>query len=243
MAAVPSYRGDKPPPLPSAQRVQDWLRANITRSPRSRWLRWLGEPTPFRYEISGVEPMDFDFFVEHRVFSVSGERELLPFSALPSGSWGLFSIGPEGIERLGPRDGSLTRLLRAEGRPLHEGDSLGLVRLICRLELSENVSDHTIVRGEDHLRHFGPASEPWLGYEVDEAQLRRARARLRPLSIEPLADEGGWSVQFTSVYGWMHEKEELGLESLLVSPDYVITRQERIVISQRIFSKTPSFMY
>lgn len=222
------YRHDDQP-LPTKEEVREWLRRRITKSPPSRWRRWLGAPTSFRYEIDEPVPWVTPFFGVHRLFTVhANEPDLLPllrWEGRRAESWGIFAEGPGGLELLLPRDGSLSRLLRAEGRPLDDDGSGRLIELVCALELGDGSDVHTVVPQAKPLRE--PKSR-W--YEVDEEKLLSFGGHLLSPSIQPLQG-GGWQLQFSTVVRRNARPVELAVELMIVSPDFAIHRHSRQVVA------------
>jgi hypothetical protein len=55
--------------------------------------------------------------------------------------------------------------------------------------------------------------------------------------------EGGWQIMFTSLFGWMHELQDLGIELIDISLDFHIVARRRKQLSKQIFSLTPCVLY
>jgi hypothetical protein len=53
----------------------------------------------------------------------------------------------------------------------------------------------------------------------------------------------GWLLSFTSIWGWMHDVQELGVERWEISGDYKLIRPKRDVLTKKIFSRTPAVLY
>jgi hypothetical protein len=216
------------PQLPTAERVADWLASRAAG----------GGPRP---QLGAPQPRPSAFFRRHVLFTVHGSRGVLPSPALPAGSWGTFAFDGAELALLSPDDGSFTRLLRREARPLDEAEPVELAQLVCDLGLPRPPTHrHVVLRAAAELESFTLGR--LTGYEVDRRELARARPFIDPPSIVAL-DEGGWSIAFTTVLGWMHELDDLGVESIWVEPDFTLNIGARRVLSERIFKRLPGVIY
>lgn len=229
------YRHGEPPPRLTTEDVRQWLRHHVTKPVPSRWRRWLGEPASFRYELDAPVPWQNDFFDAHCLFTVRArEPGLLPlprWEGTRQESWGIFAVGPDGLELLLP-GGSLTRLLRAEGRPLDQGSVLFIVQLVCALELGEEIEHHTVV--PPTLARHRSEQSPWGCYEVDgETLMWLGHHELEPPSIEPKDPMlgGGWDVRFSTVVQRNSQPVELGTEQVTTWPDFTFFRHARRVVA------------
>jgi hypothetical protein len=229
------------PELPTPDQISAWLRPRV-RKPQPSWLaRFLGEATEFRYGVGPPQRIESAFFRKHVLFRVSGEWGLLPFAALPGGSYGVFATDGLELILLSPGDRSLDGLLRSEARPLDEAPAAEFAQFVADVRLSRGMAlRHTVVADSEALRSFGPAA---LGgeYVVNERELLRVKDQMIPPRIERSA--GGWRMTFTTTYGWMHEQQELGIETIGFASDFSVTFGRRRVLSKRIFTRTPAIRY
>jgi hypothetical protein len=217
------------PELPAADRVADWVAARGGGG---------GEARP---QLGAPRPRPSAFFRRHVLFTVSGSRGVLPFPALPAGSWATFAFDGAELALLSPGDDSFARLLRREARPLEEAEPAELAQLVCDFALPRPPTHrHVVLRAAADLETF--TLDRLGGYEVDRRELARARPAIEPPSVTAL-DEGGWSIAFTTVLGWMHELDDLGLEAIWVEPDFSLNVGPRRVLSARIFKRLPGLRY
>ena len=230
------------PDLPENSRFVDWLRANVCKKPPSKIARWFGEAERYSYDIGVLSSVDSGFFKKSCLFNVYGERGMFPFPALPSGSWGIFAYDGTTFLSLVPDDDSLDRLLQQEGRDLDSAEPERFAQFLCDVRLSDrSCHGHTVVATADSLRGFGDRSPPH-EYKVNEPELRRVEGRISYPTVVR-REVGGWEIVFTTVYGWKHNKRELGVERVEVSEEFRVHRRGREILSKRIFSKTPALRY
>lgn len=232
---------DHPASMPSAGQVSDWLRQHVKKKRPGLFARWMGEPAEFTYEVGPPRSVPVRFIRRQLLFTVLGEMGLFPYRALPSRSWGIFAADGGELFLLEPEPSSLSALLAREGRPLDEGDPTDLAQLFCLILLSgAHSSGHDVVQSPNHLRAY-----TWNGlegYRVNEASLQSVANQIVPPSIRGTVHEG-WTLEFATVAGWMHETNELGIERFAIAPDFNVSRSARRILHNRIFSETPHIMY
>jgi hypothetical protein len=247
-AVVCSGTESMPLEPPDARAFQDFMKRRF-RKPRPSWfLRMLGEPLEWNYTVGILsEPIQRievgGFFRRHGIFRVYVEDNLLQNAVLPGrGSFGLFSYDGQCIRSLDQEDPSgFEETLRAEGRPLNEAEPEALGSLFCQVLLNRGAYSHDVLRDAEQLLNYGWEGTPFV-YDVNRRELDRVTGQIRAPGIR--GDPGrGWRLEFTTIFGWAHEKQNLGVETFGVEPSFRITRRERGVLSKRIFAETPDLIY
>lgn len=198
---------------------------------------------PCSYEVSRIEPFpDGGFFRASCVFWVFARDRILDAPVLPSGgSFGLFALGAGGFRCLSQQRRHFERLLREEGRPLEECDSLVLASLLAKALLRQGSISHDVLESADLSEYRGGLGRFGGGYQLDVREWERVRARVIAPAIS--GDAGtGWRLDFCSVVGWMHQKQTLVRHLFRFRPDFRMSAWKR-VLSRRIFERTPSIMY
>jgi len=232
-----------PSPLdsPSPAEVADWLREHVKKKPPGRIARWLGEPLEFAYELSRLYSVQMKCITRQTLVAFGGEDGLLPYPALPGGSWGIFAIHNQELYLPEPSTESLSALLAREGTSLDDADPEDLAELIC-LILRNGPGDrqHDLVRSPDQLRCY--RWEGLDGYRVDESTLQSVAKAIVAPSLRGSATQG-WNLESVTVEGWMHQKDHLGVERYEISPAFNVARLTRVVLHERNFTETPSVIY
>jgi len=233
---------------PDAGALHDFMKARF-KKPRPSWfMRLLGEPTEWNYTIGIlIEPIqrveDGGFFRNHGIFRVYVEDSFLARPLAPGrGSFGLFSYDGQRICYLSEPDPTgLAQVLRSEGRPLNEADPEVLGSLFCEVLLDRVCHSHHVIRDPERLLSYGYEGTPVV-YEVDRREFERIADEIRTPTItgDPA---NGWQLEFTTVFGWNHQKQELGVECFKVDDRFGIARTERRVLSKKIFARTPGLIY
>lgn len=221
--------------------LADYLENSLP--PRS-WLarKILGKR---RHEVYGIEPFpDRGFFVHSRIVQLVASDGLLEGHFLPSGgSFGLFSIspgGPDGFRYLQRRPAHLSAVLAYEARPLTSDHAEMLASLLAEALGRRGNYSHHVLRTPEHLLDYGNESGR-RSYEVDPDELRRVRPALIAPTVRDAAD-GGWTLAYCTLYGWMHDVNTLFRHEHRITADYRITSEHR-TLSRRIFRNMPTVMY
>lgn len=229
--------------LPSKDQVVEFLQQEIPGPPPPSWFwRLLGaKPPEFSYWIAHlIGPLFGSLFQKQVVFAAMGGRDLLPWPCPPNGTFGYLAYDGATLWLLSPSTEAVEAVLRHEGRPLDGANAVTLADFICAIAFRPGSDGHTIIESAEEIEHFS-----WDGlddYQVEPEEFEHCRPEIRAprLAVEPTH---GWRLEFTSVYGWMHEKQELGQEEISISADYHITRKPRRVLSSHIFCRTPMALY
>jgi hypothetical protein len=232
-----------PPELPSKEVISEWLRSHVRKPKLGFFARMLGADPDFYYDVAAPQRRKSTFFERHVLFTVFGEGGLLPCSSLSGGSWGVFAWDGSDMHLLAPDGEALGRVLRAEAKPLDAADPSELAQLICDVLLGRKPAcGHTVVRDRAALAHFGDKAFREGAYIADLPILDRIAKSIVAPSIEP-SDDGGWVLRFTTAWGWMHRRGEVGIETIRIAPDFTITAQPRQILAPKIFRKLPELAY
>lgn len=231
-----------PPDLPPKSLVVDLVKRLRPAPQPSRLARLFGARVQWDYRIGDLIPLEeAGFFKTQRVFIAYGETDLLPHRCLPNGSLGYFAFDGRVVRMIGRSLPSLSKLFAAERRPLQEADPVPLAQFICDVALPRDGSGHSVVAAVEDIEQFGRSDSFGGDYRVNRVKLDRVRDLIEPPAVLP--HERGWTLRFTTLYGWMHEKQELGVERLEVSPMFEFQRSDRQVLARGIFAGTPSVIY
>lgn len=220
--------------------LADYLKSSL---PPRGWLarKILGER---RHDVYGLEPFpDRGFFVHSRVVRLIATDGLLEGAILPSGgSFGLFSISPggaDGFRYLQRRPAHLGAALAYEARPLTSDHAEMLASLFAEALGRRGNYSHHVLRTPEHLVDYGKSDRR--RYEVDPDELRRVQPTLIAPTVRDTA-EGGWTLAYCTLYGWMHDVGRLVRHEHRITADYRITSEHR-TLSRRIFRTIPVVMY
>jgi hypothetical protein len=210
----------------------------------------LGTPTPedvSRYlqqrerrgevKVWGVRPFEFSSLLrEHQVFRACSDLFILEHKMLPGGgSCGNFATDGTSILYLGDgKQKKLEDLLRREGLQFDRVEALPVAELFAALLLAHHNISYAVVTSAAEVSRRGCCV-------INEAERPKYESRIRPPRVT--GDAGaGWSVEFYTLSGWMHERQALTRHLIQISPQYELASTEE-VISTRVFSRTLGIVY
>ena len=175
------------------------------------------------------------FFRRQRIIEITSARYELEAGVLPfGGSFGLFSFDGEQLLCLNRQVENLQRLFEREQRPIDEADPSDLAQLVAEAAGRRVNNAHKLVTA-DALEQLESD-----GYELDRSELARIRTAIVPASVSSDAD--GWVLRFTTVWGWMHELQEVFSWQVGFSRSFQLDVQQRS-LSKRIFVRVPLIQY
>ena len=226
----------------TSEMLMTFLRLNFGRI-EGGWLRRLlfGERS---YEVWRVEPFDDGgFFRRSCVFRVFARDKLLAGTVLPSGgSYGLFALGEAGLQVLNDRAELLEDLFRRESRPLEDGSPNALARLLVESVGLKGWNSHAVIDSPEGVRGYGGGPEAFGGgYHLDLDEWARVAGSFVSPSLTGNS-RSGWMLEFCTVYGAMHCKNDLMYHRFGFTSDFRI-QHESTCLSSRIFKQVPMVMY
>lgn len=210
---------------------------------RAAWVpRWLAAPRT--YDVSKVEPFDDGGWLRAScVFFVFTRDGLLEGRVLPSGgSFGLFALGPGGLQYLNRQPERLAELLRHEDLSLETCSPMVLAELVSEALGRDGNEAHAVLSSQEHLeRYDGGLDVVRDQYQLNPTEWERVRHLVHAPAITG-TKATGWQLEFCSLFGWMHLKENLVRHRFRLSGEYHIV-QEQQILSRRIFKAVPGIRY
>jgi hypothetical protein len=164
-------------------------------------------------------------------------------TVLPSGgSYGLFVLGEPGLQYLNGRHDLLEDLFRRDFRPLDEGSPNALARLLVESIGLDGWNSHAVLDSPEGLRGYngGPAVFGG-GYHLDTDEWARVASSLVSPSVSG-DSRTGWTLEFCTVYGAMHDKNHLVHHRFGFTTDFRI-QHVSTSLSERIFKQVPMVKY
>lgn len=215
--------------------------------PSNRWPFYADpEPKPSQIPIWMVKP-----FKEYRCVGpqwlhwVTVGAPVFETCMLPSFSItiGLVSFDGQQTRCMERNPDNLERFLRKENRPLDEAPAEELASLISTALGNDSQSCHEVVTVEklEAIEARSMASESATPYRLDRVELQRIAEKVVPPSMVR-TDIGGWRLQFTTLFGWMHQTNTLILWTANVWPNFEMVCDQQI-LTERIFAEMPNIMY
>ncbi len=222
--------------------LEDFLRAQFPERMRGWFARWLLPPRS--YDVGRLEPFeDGGFFRASCLFWAFAADDLLEGTVLPSGgTCGLFALGGGGLRYLHHHPEHLQRLLGEEARPLEQCPPLVLARLTVEALARRGNMSHDVLESARYLAEYQGELGGFGGeYRLDPKAWERVKDRI---DAPTLAGDGrtGWELRFTTLSGWMHEKQRLVAHRVRFDAAYRVEHQMTL-LSKRVFSALPALRY
>jgi hypothetical protein len=229
-------RGRTPEPIGS------YIKENLVKS-RSWFGRLLAGSQEHDHEVTKVAPFEDGRYFRHaRLLEVFVRGNILEGHVLPSGgSFGLFAVKQAGIRYLNRRPSDVEAVLRAEERNLDEYPPLPLARLFAEALLRRGNESDDVLPSHDALTSYDGGLNGFGGrYEVDSAEWNRVKNEF----VRPTVSAGrsGWEIEFCSLRGWMHDKQNLIHYRFHSDVDCRLKTDSR-VLSRKVFKAVPMLRY
>ncbi len=175
-----------------------------------------------------------------RVFMIRGGRKTFDFPVLPSGSLGYWCAnGREAWPILADGTG-LDKLLSGSWPKLSDADPVKLASFILRFNGQGIRYGHSVLRDVNHLSTVNNGRIGSDGYRLNDRELRKTNGELTEyLSV----DDDLVVISALTLMGWMHDKRNLGVETIQITRDGKVRYEKRRVISKKIYKSIPAIKY
>lgn len=180
-------------------------------------------------------------FSQHRLFLVLGATKRFDFPTLPVGSLGYYVANAHSATRLTRQNKEIESVLSAEWNHLPNADPVLLASLILKFYDGGIHATHHVLQDIDALRSFGDSQSPSRDYELNEKELSRVTPEIG--LTESTRMEDVLAIRAVTLCGWMHDKQNLGVESFTIARDGKPTFQKRHELSRKIFKRVPAILY
>jgi hypothetical protein len=178
-------------------------------------------------------------FSRHRLFIVHGRTKQFDFPTLPHGSFGYFAANGRAATRLTREHKEIQTILADEWDGLVAVDAVCLASLVLKFFDAGIKASHHVLCDALDLQSFGNSTAK--NYELNQKELTEALPNIG--STRSAVDGGLLTVRAVTLCGWMHEKQNLGVESFTIASDGIVLLGKRYVLSRRIFRRTPAIRY
>ena len=184
--------------------------------------------------ISGVGQTQL--FQKHRIYIVRGGYSQFEFVSLPNGSYCYYSVRHASAICLTRKNLEIQNLLQREWDYL---PSLNLSRVV---EFVLNFYDGGIKNSHHVINDLNDLNQ------MDGQHRKINRAAIQPVSNEIgsttiTLDNDVYKIRAITLMGWMHAKQDLGIERLSIHRTGEIEFDAREVLCQNTFTKLPGILY
>ncbi|TWT56283.1 hypothetical protein [Allorhodopirellula solitaria] len=180
-------------------------------------------------------------FARHRLFIVYGRTRQFDFPTLPHGSYGYYAANGRSAIRLTRINKEIQTILADEWADLPASDPVRLASLILKFFDAGIKASHHVLRDANELRNFGKPRHSMKNYQLSEKEFQMAMPHIS--STESTLDGKCVALRAVTLCGWMHDKRNLGIESLTIASDGNVSFAKRQVLSRGIFDRVPAIRY
>lgn len=181
---------------------------------------------------------ELSIFRDYKIYLVHGQTEQFDFPMLPHGSYGYYAANGREAVRLTRAGKEIERILEAEWDSLPAQDPVKLASLVLGFYDGGIKASHRVLAGADDLRDL---ARPPRHYPINED----AFAKALPAIGETSCNVEGNTIKLRAVTlcGWMHDKRNLGIETIAILKDGTVNPGPRKVLAKKIFDEVPPIMY
>jgi hypothetical protein len=180
-------------------------------------------------------------FSRHRLFIVHGRTRQFDFPTLPHGSYGYYAANGRSAVRLTRKNREIQTILADEWTDLPRFNPVRLASLVLKFFDAGIKASHQVLQDADALLVFGNPTPSAKNYELNQKEFAKALPQIG--STKSTFDGKCLSVRAVTLCGWMHDRQNLGIESFTIGPDGNVSFAKRQVLSQRIFARVPAIRY
>jgi hypothetical protein len=181
---------------------------------------------------------EISVFPDYKIYLVRGQTEQFDFPMLPHCSYGYYAANGREAVRLTRRGKEIERILAASWSALSDQNPVTLSSFLLGFYDEGIKGRHHVLADVNELLAM---CTPPKTYRVNDDSLARIRSRIGTTTCTT----GGKMVKLRAVTlcGWMHRKQNLGVETIGISMDGSVDLRPREVLAETIFDEVPKIMY
>lgn len=199
---------------------EDVWRACSSRTPCSGEIRPAGELSPFSTS---------------KTYVIHGRTKQFDFPTLPGGSYCVYDANGKRAIRLTREGKEIESVLGENWLLLPKCDPVILSGLVLMFFDGGILSTHRVLLNAESLL----SNER--GYLINEKEFVKAEPLID--STKFVAEDGLLTIRAVTLTGWMHDKQNLGIEHIHISRSGDVQLDARKVLSKKIFKSVPSIRY
>ena len=157
---------------------------------------------------------------------------------LPRGSFGYYAANGREAVRLTRTGKEIERVLAAEWAGLPAQNSVKLASFVLEFYDGGIKASHHVLADAEELRAM---SAPPSDYRINESVLSLALPALGKTSCK--VDGDTVKLRAVTLCGWMHDKQNLGIEMITISKNGAVHLGQREVLAENIFDEVPGILY
>ena len=181
---------------------------------------------------------ELDVFPDHKIYLVRGQTQQFDFPMLPDCSYGYYAANGREAVRLTREGKEIERILAANWLSLPATDPVRLASFILGFYDGGIKASHYVLADVNEL--VAMCTRPRT-YRVNADSLARARPRLGTTTCTIEGDT--IRLRAVTLCGWMHCKQNLGVETIAIFKDGTVDLGPREVLAEKVFDEVPGIVY
>ena len=178
-------------------------------------------------------------FTRFRLYRVAGIYEMFDFPTLPFGSYCIYAASAQQAIRLTRKGKEIQIILKEEWENLAMADPVELSTVLLWF-FGVPSSDHHVLRDLEDLRKFAQPEE-FPRYVINENKLATVQADIGHAHLQ--VNRENLELRVVTLLGWMHDKQNLGIETIHIARDGMVTLGKRRTLLRRVFETVPHVRY
>lgn len=188
-------------------------------------------------DISDELPLEY-----HRLFIVWGESSQYDFPSLPSGRYAYWCANDSTAWQIKADGTGLGKLISENWHSLTNQDPVKVATFLLLFTGKGSRNTHHVIRDRADIQSMVTTYDILGegGYVINERELAKV-GDLCTWWVDKSADRA--TLQALTLMGWMHDKRNIGIETVHIEREGAVSYAKRYVISQNVFKETPMIMY
>jgi hypothetical protein len=181
---------------------------------------------------------ELDVFPDHKIYLVHGQTQQFDFPMLPHCSYAYYAANGREAVRLTRAGKEIEGIFAANWSSLPAQNPVKLASLVLGFYDEGIKASHHVLADVNEL--LAMCNRPRT-YRVNEDSLASVRARIGTTTCK--MEDDIVKIRAVTLCGWMHCKQNLGVETIAISNEGIVTLGEREVLAEKIFDEVPGVIY
>jgi hypothetical protein len=183
-----------------------------------------------------IKPIDeLSPFAISNTYRIYGATRQFDFPCLPHGSYGLYDANGRRAIRLTIAGKEIEQVLKENWEHLPKCDAVKLASLVLKFYDGGIRSAHRVLKDRLTLLNDGR------NYVLNQREVDRISANIGETAVELASGE--IHLRAVTLCGWMHAKQNLGIEHLRIDENGKVRLDKRVVLTKKTFLSVPGIRY
>jgi len=181
---------------------------------------------------------DCCLFRSFKIYRIRGVTGQFDFVTLPHGSYGYYAANGREAIRLSRQGKEIEKILSTDWAALPDVNPVPLASLVLAFFDEGIKATHQVLANRTSLEVM--CRDPRNFQLTDEVKTNHL-SKLGETTIQLLHDTV--MIRAITLCGWMHRKQNLGVECLKIARTGRVTFEPRLVLSEKTFNRVPGIRY